>query len=353
MKSRQVAPSFQGPRFIGRSESDMVAEGQWEQLELFRKTLTPRTVIQFFAMLGLSDPKHLDRPQRARVADIARTMGYEQKERKDGMSVFPSWIYEAIEETGMNLRRHSFDVSVREPAGMTKDGRRKYRSGLVNLSLFSEFGWYYEDEETGQPINLDNQPKEDLIVYDGDKAAPRYAIPARDKGGKIIKNKDGTPQRRPANGVWWELSPRVARLTQDRETSWIIYAEALVILNRYISKPTTFRLMIKTLFWTGRGGIEFGHDPLVEHLGIRRNDRAWIQKTIDGAFADMLKEGIIDKPVQTRPAKYYQPTKKTGRPRRVGKVYQWRRSARWNPGRDLIALELEGDEAGKAEKPNS
>jgi hypothetical protein len=64
------------PRAIGRSEGDMIAHGHGEQLELFRETLTRPAKLQLIAMMGLSEPKRLDRSQYAKVADILRAMGY-------------------------------------------------------------------------------------------------------------------------------------------------------------------------------------------------------------------------------------------------------------------------------------
>lgn len=353
MKSKQAAPSVLVPRFIGRSEGDMVSEGKWEQLDLFRETLTRPAKLQVIAMLALANPKHLDQSQEAKVADIARAMGYEPTVRADGKAAFPSWIYEAIEGTGMKLRRRSFDVFIRKPEGQTKDGRRKWKGKLVNLSILQEFGFYYEDEE-GQPIDLKAIPKDDLIKYEAVQGGPLFAIPALDANGKMIKNKDGSVRRKLANGISWRFASYFADLAKNRETSWVIYREQISILRRYLSKPASFDLIFKTLFWTGAMPIEMGHEALVVHLNIRSKDRKQVQKAIDEASASMLAEGIIDKPVIVREAGYYKPTPKTGRRRRVGKVYQWTRAAKWDPGRKLIAIDMAGMEGyneGKTEKP--
>jgi len=331
----------------------MISEGRWEQLDLFRETLTRPAKLQVLAMLALSDPKHLDEDREVKIADIARAMGYDQDIRADGKAAFPPWIYEAIEETGMKLRRKSFDVFIRKPDGFTKDGRRKWKGKIANLSILQEFGFYYEDED-GHPIDLKTKPQDELIPYEAVQGRPIFAIPALDARGKIIRNKDGTPRRQLANGISWRFASTFADLAKDRETSWIIYRDQISILQRYLTKPASFDLIWKTIFWTGKMPIEFGHDQLIVHLNIRSKDRKQVQKAIDEAFDDMLKEGIIDKPVIVRDAGYYQPTLKTGRRRRVGKVYQWTRAPKWNPGSKLIAIDMEGTEGyneGKADKP--
>jgi len=353
MKSKQAAPSTLVPRFIGRSEGDLVSEGRWKQLDLFRETLTRPAKVQVIAMMALSDPKRLESEQEAKIADIARAMGYEPDIRADGKAAFQTWIYEAIEETGMKLRRKTFDVLIRKQKGRTMDGRRKWKLRLVNLSILQEFGFYYQDEE-GQPIDLKTIPENALIKYESVQGGPLFAIPAMDHRGKIILNQDGTPRRKLADGVSWRFASYFADLAKDRETSWVIYREVISILRRYLSKPASFDLIFKTIFWTGAMPIEMGHEALVIHLDIRSKDQKQVQKAIDAAFNDMLTEGIIDKPVIIREREYYKPTPKTGRRRRVGKVYQWTRAAKWNPGRSLITINMDGVEGyneGKEEKP--
>jgi hypothetical protein len=337
MKSTRPPASFLVPRALGRSETDMVARGYGEQLELFREVLTRQAKVQIIAMMGLSDPKHLDRTQYAKVADILRAMGYEPVTRADGKIRFPTWLYETVESTGLKLRRNAFPIIIREPAGFTKDRRRKTKVSLVDLSILQDFGFYYEDEE-GQPIDLDEIPKDKLIKYEPINGKALYAIPMTDDHGNVITNKDGSPRRRLANGVQWTFSSKIARLAADRQTSWVFYRDAVAILRRFLSKPASFDLIFKTLFWNGSGMIEMSRAKLVEHLGIKAKDRRRVDAAIANAFADALKEGIIDKPVTIRPPGYYQPTPKNKRPRRVNEVYQWKRAANWQPAGNLITL---------------
>lgn len=360
MKTKHAPASFLVPRAIGRSEGDMIAHGHGEQLELFRETLTRPAKLQLIAMMGLSEPKRLDRSQYSKVADILRAMGYEPDLRTDGKTAFPTWMYETVEETGLKLRQKSFPMFIREPAGHTKDGRRKWKIGLVDLSILQDFGFYYEDEE-GQPINLNEIPEAQLIKYEAVKGKALFAIPMVDKHGNVIKNKDGKPRRRMANGVTWTFTSRIAKLAEDRQTAWVFYADAVAILRRYLPKPASFDLILKTLFWTGAGQIEMSHDKLVAHLGIKTKDSRQAEAAIKAAFTDALNEGIIDKPVTVRPAGYYQPSEKTGKPRRKDMVYQWKRSTKWQPARNLIAVsedsleaniegQTEGSKDGKTDK---
>lgn len=344
MKLKQSPASFLVPRALGRSEGDMVAHGHAVQLELFRETLTRRAKVQIVAMMGLSDPKNLDKEQSAKIADILRAMGYDPDIRADGYSTFASWLYETVEDTGLKLRRKSFPIFIREPAGFTKDGRRKWKTGLVDLSILQDFGFYYEDEE-GQPIDLGEIEKDKLIKYEAITGKALYAIPMMDEHGTVIKNKDGTPRRRMANGVSWTFSSKIARLAGDRETAWVFYRDAVAILRRYLSKPASFDLIFKTLFWTGSGLIEMSHEKLVAHLGIKAKDRRQVDAAIQAAFDDALKEKIIAKPVTVRPSGFYQPTPKTNRPRRVDQVYQWKRAAKWQPAGSLIAVDDDSLEA--------
>jgi hypothetical protein len=285
-------------------------------------------------------------------------MGYKPGIREtDGKSAFPPWVYEAVEETGMKLRRKFFDVFVRQPAGHTKDGRRKYKAGIVNLSILQEFGFYYEDED-GRPIKLDEIPKEDLVQYQAIEGPPPiFAIPMLDGKGMVMKNKDGTIRRRRANGILWRWASRFAELTTNKETAWIFYSEAIKILRRYLHHPAAFRLMEMTLFWKGDALIEMGHERLVSHLDILGKDRKQVDRSIDAAFQAAYDEGIIDKPVTIREAGHYKPTKKTGKQRRKGMVYQWRRAKRWRGGKGLPVIQVEGQleayNEGKDEKPTS
>jgi len=204
---------------------------------------------------------------------------------------------------------------------------------------------------------LPKAEKKDLIQYQSfaEKGAPLYAIPMTDSRGHFLLNKDGTKRRRPANGVTWTFSSRFAKDSQNKETAWVFYLDAVAILSRYLSKPATFDLMWTTLFHKEAPFIEWGHDKLVRLFNIRSKDAKQVQAAIDAAFADLLREGIIDKPVAIKPPGYYGPTPKTGRPRRKDRVYQWQRAARWTPGRGLIVVETDDLEAsfpeedGKAE----
>jgi hypothetical protein len=55
-------------------------------------------------------------------------------------------------------------------------GIAKTKVALVDLSILQDFGFYYEDEE-GQPIDLDEIPKEQRIeLYKDAKGKPPYAI---------------------------------------------------------------------------------------------------------------------------------------------------------------------------------
>ena len=70
------------------------------------------------------------------------------------------------------------------------------------------------------------------------------------------------------------------------------------------------------------------HERLVAHLNIRSKDPVQVQRAVDAAFQAAFDEGIIDSLPTIKERGYYKPTKKTGRPRRVGKVYQWRKGGR-------------------------
>lgn len=375
MKAHHPHPVFRVPLAIGRTESDltaMIAKGadHAEQLHLFRQVLTLPAKIQVLAMMALSNPDALDQLSYARIADIADAMGYERDELPTGKRVFSRDLYQRIEEVGMRLRRQEVELLVREDAGVVVDGRkggavrRKYRTGIVSMSLLQEFGFNYEDDD-GQPMNLDDLPAVDqdalinvqpksggteLLQYDAvDNGKPIWAIPLLDEHGNIIRNKDGTARRRPASGIWWRWSTRFANLTRDRATSWRIYLDAIPILQKHLRKPVTFNLIWLTLFHR-EGLIEIGHDKLVDHLGIVGvRNRARVDAAIASAFDDMLADGIIDKPPTVRDPGYYQPTKKTNRPRRVGKVYQWRIGKRWSTRPDVIDLDAVKADDGKPE----
>ena len=349
MKSKRLPSTWTTPPTLVRSDGYLTQHGTDRQLDLFREILTPQAMLQVIIMLGLSDPKHLDRPQYAKIADILRGMGYDPAERKtDGKLAFAPWQYEAVEETGLRLRRRPITFAVREEAR----GRRKGKTSIVELAVFQEFGFSYEDKE-GQPIDLDELPKDQLIKYEDGSKVALYAIPMTDTDGNVLYNKDGTPRRRMANGATWTFSSRLARDAMRRATSWVFFRDAVEPLRRHLTRPTSFRLMIKTLFWASPALIEMSHDKMVEHLGIKSKDGRQVQAQIDAAFADMLAEGFIDKPVTVRDRNYYKPTKKTGRPRRKDKVYQWRPAARFQPKKGGIAIDADAFqiEDGKPEVP--
>jgi len=355
----------------------LVAQENERDADFFRATLTPRIRLQIYVMMGLSDPKHLDRTQSAKVADILRAMGYEPSLRADGHAVFPPWMYDAVIDIGLKLYRMEIPLFIREKATVAKVGhgpkgkpvfkRIPGKAGLLFTRILAECGFYYEDEE-GQPIDLDEIPKDKLIKYeamiptppdkDGKsvmaKGRPVYAIPMTDDQGNVIKNNDGTPRRRMANGIWWDWQSRIRRLTEDRPTSWVFYRDAVAILRRYLKKPASFVVIEKTLFWKGKSPlIEMSYDKLVAHLGIKAKDRRQVEAAIAAAFADALTEGIIDKPVTIRPSGYYQPTPKTNRPRRVDQVYQWKRAAKWQPAGSLPSVADDNQEANSEGKTES
>lgn len=376
MKAHHPRTSFRVATALGRTDSDMTAmiakgEARPEQLHLFRQVLTLPAKIQVLAMMALSDPDALDQVSSARIADIADAMGYERDELPSGKRVFSRDLYKRIEDVGMQLRRREVELLVREDAGVVPDGRkdgatrRKYKTSLVSMSLLQEFGFYYEDDD-GHPLNLNDKSaveKEDLInvlpkaaktellKYDAvDDGKPIWAIPLVDEHGNIVRNKDGTARRRPAGGISWRWSTRFANMTRDRATSWRVYLDAIPVLKKYLTKPVTFNLIWLTLFHT-EGLIEISYSKLVDHLGIvSQRNRARVDAAIASAFDDMLADGIIDKPMTIRESRYYKPTKKTNRPRRVGEVYQWRIGKRWSTRPDVIDLEAVQTDDGKPEE---
>ena len=330
MRAEKAPAGFHVPLTIGRSYSDLLVHGKEQQLHLFRAIMTRPARLQVLAMMALTDPKQPEDAQWAKIADILEVMEYERKERRtDGKMAFHPEDYQKIEEVAMILRRKQVSLYIREPTGRTADGRRKYRAGIVDINVLQEFGFGYVDED-GQEIDLDHVPETQLIKYEAvDGGSPIWAIPLLNGKGQIVRKKNGTPRRRPASRVIWRWSSRLIELMKKRGGSWVFFRNALNILKRYLSKPATFELIYWILFHKD-GQIEIGHDKLVLHLGIKSKDKKRVQSVIDQAFEDALHEGIIDTLPTTREAGYYQPTKKTGRPRRVGKVYQFTKSQRWS-----------------------
>lgn len=350
MKSKTAQATFVVPRPIGRSQADFVAkvlrgENYGKQLELFRETLTPRARLQVYAMMSLADPKQLDKRNYAKVIDIARAMGYEPNEKTGQL---PSNVFQDIEEVGIRLRRKEIEIFFHEPKGRAANGRLLFRDFSVNLSILQSFGFLYEDED-GQPIDLEEKSENDLIKYEPiDGGESLYALPMIDEKGKPIMDEKGNIRRRRANGVHWRFNSELAERAKHSETSWIMFAESLKILAKYVGQPAAFNLIEKTLFHKGTN-IEYGHDRLVAHLGITSKDQNQVEKAIDAAFQIALAEGIIDNPVIIRPEKYYKPTKKTGKRRRTGMVYQWIPAKRWRVGKNLPSLLSEDKNSGMME----
>lgn len=330
MRAKEAPSAFQVPLAIGRSEGDLVVHGKPQQLDLFREVMTRPVKLQTLSMMALTDGDDPAKAQWAKVADIAEVMGYERAERgKDGKVSFHPELYRRIEEVGIMLRRKAIQLFFRDPAGHRSDGRRKYKVGIVDLNILQEFGFGYLDDE-GQEIDLDQKPGKDLIRYESDdgKGPPIWAIPATDANGKQILNKDGTPKRRPASHVIWRWSSKLVEMMKKKGGSWVFFRDALNILKSYLTKPATFDLIWLTLFHKD-GRLEIGHDKLVRHLGIRSKDSQQVEKAIKEAFQTALDEGIIDALPTETPRNYYQPTAKTGKPRRVDQVYRWTRAKKW------------------------
>lgn len=354
MKSKIGQNQFIVPRTVGRSQSDFVAgirkgEDYGEQLELFRDILKPQARLQVYAMMSLADPKRLDKRIEARIADIARAMGYQPT----ASGQIAGQVFRDIEDVGIKLRRKEIALFYRKPAGQYSDGRRKYKTGIMNLSILQSFGFYYEDEE-GKPIDLEGMAEKELIKYEAvDGGPPLYAIPMIDENGKPMMNKDDKSVRRKrANGVLWRFNSELAEMAMHKETAWIMFADALKILVKYVSQPSAFNLIEKTLFWKGNSLIEVGHEKLVNHLGIASKDQGQVERAIDAAFKAAYDEGIIETPVIIRPLGYYKPTEKTGKERRKGMCYQWRPAKRWRIGKDLPSIQTAGENDEKMECQN-
>lgn len=343
MKSKVGENRFQVARALGRSQSDFVAgirkgEDYGQQLELFRDVLTPRSRLQIYGMMRLA-AGHPDRRIYAKIVDIGRAMGYEATEKTGQL---PSNIFQDVEDVGIRLRRKEVSLYYREPAGQTRDGRRKYRTGIMNLSVLQTFSFYYEDEE-GNPIDLDKIPEDKLIKYEAiDGGEPLFAIPELDDKNQPILNKDGTIRRHRANGVFWRFNSDLAEMAMQKETAWIMDAESLKILADNVGHPSAFRIMEMSLFWKDDKQIEMGHETLVAHLGIKSKDQDQVDRAIDEAFRVAAETGVIE-PVQIREAGYYKKTKKTGKERRKGMVYQWRLAKRWRIKHDHPAIPVEGE----------
>lgn len=323
MKSKQARDSFRFPPAVGAGEAIMLAHGTSEKLDLFREALTPYGKMEVLVLMAMSDPNHLDRPQIARVADIAREMGYEPGPNGQ----LPGSIYEAIIETGWKLKVKNFDILEWIPAGKRADGYSKSRRAIITMSILQEFGRFYEDDE-GQQIDPEDLPKAGVQVIEKDAPAmPIFMIPMTDEKGNILKDKSGKVRYHRANGISWLWSNRFQKMTLDPDQAWIIYSTIIPTLRRQLQRPAAFNLIWMTLFWRSRF-VEISHERLVEHLNIRSKDPVQVQRAIEAAFQAAYDEGIIASLPTIKEKGYYKATKKTGRPRRVGKVYQWRKGGR-------------------------
>ena len=218
----------------------MIAEDADEQLDLFRKKISRQAKVQVLAMFALSDPGHLDKQQSAKISDIAEVMGYQ---RRDKTGRFHWQLYQDIEDTGLRLRRDQISLFISSPAGKTKDGRRKTRYEVIDMTLLQEFGFYYEDDD-GQPIDLINPPRhkqKGLIPYSAPESdkPPIWAMPLVNDKGQLVLNKDGTTRRRPAGGVTWWWASRFVRMARAKKTNWVFYRNAVEKLRRYLADPAT------------------------------------------------------------------------------------------------------------------
>lgn len=334
MKSKHARESFQFPPVIGAGEAIVLRQGTTEQLDLFREALTPYGKMEVLVLMAMSDPNHLDRPQTARVADVARTMGYEP----GPSGQVAGSVYEDIIATGWKLKTKNFDVLDWIPAGKRADGYRKSHRAVITMSIFQEFGRYYEDDE-GQPVDPENIPKCGSLAIEKDSPTmPVYMIPMMDDKGNVQKDRKGNIRFRRANGISWVWSNRFQKMAMDPDQKWIIYSNIIPTLRRQLKRPAAFNLIWMTLFWRNKV-IEISYEKLVEHLNIQSKDRVQVQRAIDEAFRVAFDEGIIDSLPVFRDRGYFPPTKKTGRPRRVGPVYRWQKGGRLL-GRKLQQLGL-------------
>lgn len=334
MKSKRARDSFQFPPAVGAGEAIILAHGTTEQVDLFREALTPYGKMEVLVLMAMSDPNRLDRPQIARVADIAREMGYEPG---PGGQVAGS-VYEDIIATGWKLKVKSFDIVDWIPVGKRADGYRKSRPAIITMSIFQEFGRYYEDDE-GQQIDPEDIPKHGVQIIEKDTPTmPIYMIPMMDEKGNILKDRRGKVRVHRANGISWIWSNRFQKMTLDPDQAWIIYSNIIPTLRGQLQRPAAFNLIWMTLFWRS-SVIEISHERLIEHLNIRSKDPVQVQKAIDAAFQAAFDEGIIYSLPTVKEKGFYGPTKKTGRPRRVGKVYRWRKGGRLS-GREIQQLDL-------------
>ena len=330
MKSKNARQSFIFPPVIGAQEAIMLEYGTTERVDLFREALTPYGKMEVLVLMAMSDPNHLDRPQSARVADIAREMGYELG--PDGK--FAGSIFENIINTGWKLKTKNFDILDWVPAGKRADGYSKSRRAVITMSILQEFGRFYEDDE-GQLVDPEEMPKTAVqvaskVVDKKDKDLPTmpiYMIPMMDEKGIIQLDRRGKVRLHRANGISWHWSNRFQKMALDPDQKWIVYSDIIPILRRQLKQPAAFNLIWYILFHRGKRW-EIGHKRLVDQLNIRGKDEGQVQKAIDSAFQIAFNEGIIDHLPSVREAKHHKPTQKTGRPRRVGKYYTIQKGGR-------------------------
>jgi len=349
MKSKQAPKSFLVPRSIGQTQGALATWGDQGQLTMFTENIPPGHWVFLASLFALTDKDNPDEMQYRKMADILRVADEpDNRVAKKGaelveQAAFPTWKYDMAVKTGRDLRDKSSPFFVREPSGFTKDGRRKWKSGIVFLAPLQEFGLFREDEE-GIPVNVEES--------EAGTATPD-AIPATDAEGNVLRDKDGNPRRLPATMVGWRISSRLAKLLKEKKTSWVFYREATRKLRMYVRKPLSFGLMRETLFWLGRSPqIEMAEATIIKRLGIGSKHPGRVRDAIDAAFADMLAEGFIDKPVVVIEKGHYKPTK-SGKPRRKGRSYRWRRSKKWEPGEDNQAIEGASYEVTESRETNS
>lgn len=197
------------------------------KLNLFLKTLTPKARLLLLAMIALSNLKKLDQPTTARIAEIARTMGY----KPDKSGKFSDCLYEGIIKTVWCLKVKCIDIFIREPAGKRTDGRHKYRTGIITLSILQEFQAYYEED--GQPINNDKFGWSKKYYNEYHLRKPLlHMIPMTDEKGNILKARDGSIRLRRATEILWRFDSRFVELAKDKETTWVVLSDAIKIFHK-------------------------------------------------------------------------------------------------------------------------
>jgi hypothetical protein len=337
MKDRRPQTSYLVPDFIGRNETYMVSRllspEVAERLANYRKVMTRTSKILILALLSLSNSKFLAASQQARIATIARVMGYREKKQAS----FPPWIYDQILEAGRNLLR-SFEVyhweQVAAKGKKAKDNKKKLNLSIKkSISILKDFGFLYKENGVS-PLDLKKMPSNSRIQIGGDTEAPLYALPVVDEKGEPVKGKDGNLRRRKATGLTWRWSAFFVERALDRAMSWPFHLEEPTILRKYINRPVSYNLIFLTLFWRSHF-IQIGQEKLIRHLNIKTKDIKQAEKAITAAFVDALAEGILDKPVTVKDAQEYGGIE-PGRRQEKQKVYQWELAAKWKAKRKII-----------------